>query len=74
MVNRTERERVSKSRAEEQVFRTRGLMPSGPIAESESRFDSKLSTLSGEKDTESGTVGCDWVRGVQKAMGFGHKT
>ena len=28
-------------------------MPSGPIAESESRFDSKLSTLSGEKDTES---------------------
>ena len=28
-------------------------MPSGPDAESESRFDSKLSTLSGEKDTES---------------------
>ena len=28
-------------------------MPSGPVAESESRFDSKLSTLSGEKDTES---------------------
>ena len=27
-------------------------MPSGPVAESESRFDSKLSTLSGEKDTE----------------------
>ena len=24
-------------------------MPSGPVAESESRFDSKLSTLSGEK-------------------------
>ena len=38
---------------EEQVFRTRGLIPSGPVAESESRFDSKLSTLSGEKDTES---------------------
>ena len=38
---------------EEQVFRTRGLMPSGPVAESELRFDSKLSTLSGEKDTES---------------------
>ena len=31
-------------------------MPSGPVAESESRFDSKLSTLSGEKDTDS------WVR------------
>ena len=28
-------------------------MPSGPVAESLSRFDSKLSTLSGEKDTES---------------------
>ena len=28
-------------------------MPSGPVAESESRFDSKLSTLSEEKDTES---------------------
>ena len=28
-------------------------MPSGPVAESESRFESKLSTLSGEKDTES---------------------
>ena len=50
MLNRTERGRA---RAGEQVFRTRGLMPSGPVAESESRFDSKLSTLSGEKDTES---------------------
>ena len=28
-------------------------MPSGPVAESESLFDSKLSTLSEEKDTES---------------------
>ena len=27
-------------------------MPSGSVAESESRFDSKLFTLSGEKDTE----------------------
>ena len=27
-------------------------MPSGPVAESESRFDSKLSTLSDENDTE----------------------
>ena len=40
-------------------FRTRGLMPSGPVAESEWRFDSKLSTLSGEKDTESKD---SWVR------------
>ena len=34
-------------------------MPSGPVAESESRFDSKLSTLLGEKDTESRD---SWVR------------
>ena len=34
-------------------------MPSGPVAESESKFDSKLSTLSGEKDTESRD---SWVR------------
>ena len=34
-------------------------MPSGPVAESESRFDSKLSTLSGKKDTESTN---SWVR------------
>ena len=35
------------------------LMPSGPVAESESRFDSKLSTLLGEKDTESRN---NWVQ------------
>ena len=34
-------------------------MPSGPVAESDSRFDSKLSTLSEEKDTESRN---SWVR------------
>ena len=34
-------------------------MPSRPVAESESRFYSKLSTLSGEKDTESRD---SWVR------------
>ena len=48
-------------------------MRSGPVAESESRFDSKLSTLSGEKDTESRD---SWVRlgkVVEKVMGFGHK-
>ena len=47
-------------------------MPSEPVAESESRFDSKLSTLSGEKDTESRDSWCDWVRWVQKVMGLGH--
>ena len=34
-------------------------MPAGPVAESESRFDSNLSTLSGEKDTETRD---SWVR------------
>ena len=34
-------------------------MPSGPVAESELRFDSKLSTLSEEKDTDSRD---SWVR------------
>ena len=34
-------------------------MPSGPVAEYESRFGSKLSTLSGEKHTESSD---SWVR------------
>ena len=46
-------------------------MPSGPVAESESRFDSKLSTLSREKDTESTN---SWVRLGQvgtESDGFG---
>ena len=43
----------------EHVFRKRGLMPSGPVAESDLRFDNKISTLSGEKDTESRD---SWVR------------
>ena len=34
-------------------------MPSGPVAESESRFNNKLSTLSEEMDTESRD---SWVR------------
>ena len=34
-------------------------MPSGPVVESESTFDSKLSTLSEEKDLESRN---SWVR------------
>ena len=50
---------MSKSSRAVFFFRTRGLMPSGPVAESESRFESKLSTLSGEKDTESRD---SWVR------------
>ena len=60
-------------------------MPSGPIAESESRFDSKLSTLSGEKDTESrnswvqvSKVGteCDGfgIQDLEANMEFRHST
>ena len=48
-------------------------MPSGPVAESESRFDIKLSTLSEEKDTESRDSWVQLVRWVQKVKGFGHK-
>ena len=50
---------------------TRRLMPSGPDAESELRFDSKLSTLSGVNDTESRN---SWVRLGKvgtKSDGFG---
>ena len=60
MVNdKVKRAKRGCARTAEQVFWTRGLMPSGPVAESESRFDSRLSTLSGEKDTESRD---SWVR------------
>ena len=48
---------MSKSRGA--GFSKCGLMPSGPVAESESRFVSKLSTLSGEKDTDSRN---SWMR------------
>ena len=58
-------------------------MPSGPVAESESRFDSKISTLSGEKDTESrdswvrlGKVGTEsdgfWTQDFDANIEFGH--
>ena len=46
-------------------------MPSGPVAESESRFDGELSALSGEKDTEFRN---SWVRlgkVGQESDGFG---
>ena len=46
-------------------------MPSGPVVETLSRFDSKLYTLSGEKDTESRN---SWVRLCQVGKdsdGFG---
>ena len=58
-------------------------MPSGPVAESELRFDSKLSTLSGEKDKESrdswvqlGKVGPEsdgfWTQDLEANMEFRH--
>ena len=60
-----------------------GLMPSGPVAESESRFDRKLSTLSEEKDTESrdrwvqlGKVGVEsngfWTQDLDANTEFRH--
>ena len=58
-------------------------MPSGPVAEYESQFDSKLSTLSGEKGTESrdswarlGTVGREsdgfWTQDFDANTEFRH--
>ena len=62
---------------------THGLMPSRPVAESELKFDSKLSTLSGEKDTEFrdswvrlGKVGREsdgfWTQDFDANTEFGH--
>ena len=51
---------------------TRGLMPTGPVAESESRFDSKLS-LSEEKDTESRDSWVQLVKVGTESVGFGHQ-
>ena len=49
-----------------------GLMSAGPVAESESRFDSKLSTLSGEEDTESRNSSCLRLGSVgTESDGFG---
>jgi len=47
-VKRAERGRA---RAAEQVFRTRELLPSDPVAESGSRIERTFSTFSGAKDT-----------------------
>ena len=60
-------------------------MPSGQVAESKSKFDSKLSTLSGEKDTESrdgwvrlGKVGTEsdgfWAQDFNANTEFRHST
>ena len=53
------------ARAEEQVFRIRQLMPSGPVAESESRVVRNYSTSTGEKDRiqeQLGMTGKDGCR------------
>ena len=62
MVKRAER---GCARAAEQVFRTRVLMPFGPVAESESRVERTFSTFSGAKDRvqeQLGTTGKDGFR------------
>ena len=46
-------------------------MPSVPVAESESRFDSKLSSLSGEKDTESRNSWVQLGKVGTESNGFG---
>ena len=45
------------ARAAEQVFRTHEMMPSGPVAESESRAARNFSTCSGAKDRISEQLG-----------------
>ena len=56
------------ARVAEQVFRTRELMPSGPVAESESRVQRTFSPFSGAKDTESRS---SWVRLGTESEGLG---
>ena len=48
-------------------------MPSGPVAESELRFDSKLSTLSRENDTESRNSWVQLGKVGRESDGFGTK-
>ena len=46
-------------------------MPSEPVAESELRFDSRLSTLSAEKDTESRNSWVQMGKVGAESDGFG---
>ena len=48
------------------------LIPSVTVAESESRFVSKLFTLSGEKDTESRDSWVQLRKVGRESDGFGH--
>ena len=51
MVNdRVERTERGIARVTEQIFRTRELVPSGPVAESDLRVARNFSTFSGAKD------------------------
>ena len=54
------------ARAAEQVFRTRELMLSSPVAESECRVARNFSPFSGGKDN-SGAIGYDWEGWLQSA-------
>ena len=56
------------ARAAEQDFRTGELMPSGPVAESESLVERIFSTFSGAKGTKSRS---SWVQ--QGMMSEGYK-
>ena len=67
MVNdRVKRAERGGTRAAEQVFRTSELMPSGPVAESESRVARNFSPFSGAKrhriQEQWGTTGNDEYR------------
>ena len=66
-VKRTER---GCARAADQVFRTRELMSSGPVAESESRVERTFSTFSGAKDTDSKSRSVRHIPNVWPACDF----
>ena len=62
-------ERAS-ARAAEQVFRTRELIPSGSVADSESRVPETFPP-SRCKRQHSGVIGYDWEGWVQRVRGVG---
>ena len=56
---------------QEQLFGTRELMPSCPVAELESRVDRNFSTFSGAQDTESRSSWAQLGRVCTKSEGLG---
>ena len=62
--NRVKRAESGSARATKQDFRTHELMPSGPVAESESRVFKAFTTFSGEKDLDVDLKNNRWLNSV----------